>query len=68
MIQDIEAISYTTGLLKRGMHEWRLLKLFHKRGLLLPIKDLLRKFIGKETIQCLTNPSAKWQEKLQKTI
>jgi len=49
-------------------HEWRLLKLFHKKGLLLPIKDLLRKFIGKETIQCLTNPSAKWQEKLQKTI
>ena len=51
-----------------GGHEWRLLKLFHKKGLLLPIKDLLRKFIGKETIQCLTNPSAKWQEKLQKTI
>ena len=39
--------------------EWRLLKGFNKKGLLMPIKDLLRNFIGKETILCLANLSAK---------
>ena len=51
------------GVINRGRtkgvrYEWRFLKLIKKKGLPLPIKEVLRTFIGKEARTCLRNLSA----------